>query len=60
MGFETKSVAINEVSNRNEILNESLDKVKVELFNARRLLTQIENEKFDLEKEILILRREIK
>lgn len=39
MSFETKSVAINEVSNRNEILNESLDKVKLELFNTRKVLT---------------------
>lgn len=60
MNFETKAVAINEVSSRNEILNESLDKVKVELFNARRTLTQVENEKFELEKEILRLRREVK
>lgn len=50
MNFETKAVAINEVSSRNEILNESLDKVKVELFNTRKVLAQVESDKFDLEK----------
>ena len=60
MNVETKSFAIHEVSSRNEILNESLDKVKLELFNARRTLTQTESDKFDLEKEVLRLRREAK
>ena len=60
MNFETKAVAINEVSSRNEILNDSLEKVKVELLNARKLLSQVESEKFEMEKEILNLRREVK
>lgn len=60
MNFETKSVAINEVSTRNEILSDSLDKVKLELFNARKNLSLVESEKLDQEKEILRLRREIK
>jgi hypothetical protein len=60
MNVETKAFAITEVSSRNEILNESLDKVKLELFNARRTMTQAEAEKFELEKEVLRLRRENK
>lgn len=47
MNFETKSVAINEVSTRNEILSDSLDKVKLELFNARKNLSLVESEKLD-------------
>jgi hypothetical protein len=43
MKAESRAVAINEVSSRNEILNESLDKMKLELFNIRKLLSQAEN-----------------
>jgi hypothetical protein len=42
------------------ILNDSIDKLKNELFNTRRNLSQMESEKFDLEKEVLNLRRELK
>ena len=51
MNFETKEVTINEVAQRNQILNESLEKFRLELFNARKTLSQVESEKFDLEKE---------
>jgi hypothetical protein len=42
------------------ILNESIEKMKNELFNLRRSLSQVESEKFDLEKEVLNLRRDLK
>lgn len=60
MGVETKNVAINEVSQRNDILTESIDKMRNELLNCRRNLSQAEAEKFDLEKDVLKLRREVK
>ncbi len=60
MNFETKEVTINEVAQRNQILNESLEKFRLELFNARKTLSQVESEKFDLEKETLRLRRDNK
>ena len=60
MNFETKAVAINEVSTRNEILSDSVEKLKLEVFNARRVVAQTESEKFELEKETLRLRRESK
>lgn len=60
MGAETKIIAINEVSQRNDILNESIEKMRVELMNCRRNMSQVEGEKFDLEKEVLKLRREFK
>jgi phage shock protein A len=60
MGVETKNVAINEVSQRNDILTESIDKMRNELLNCRWNLSQAEAEKFDLEKEVLKLRREVK
>ena len=34
--------------------------MKNELFNVRRNISQVESEKFDLEKEVLNLRRELK
>ena len=60
MGVETKNVAINEVSQRNDILTESIEKMRIELLNCRRNLSQAEAEKFDLEKDVLKLRREVK
>lgn len=42
------------------ILNDSIDKLKNELFNTRRNLSQMESEKFDLEKEVMNLRRDLK
>ncbi len=60
MGVETKNVAFNEVSIRNDILADSLEKMRNELLNTRRNLSQIEAEKFDLEKELLKLRRDVK
>jgi chromosome condensin MukBEF ATPase and DNA-binding subunit MukB len=60
MGVETKNVAFNEVAIRNDILADSLEKMRNELLNTRRNLTQVEAEKFDLEKEILKLRRDVK
>ena len=42
------------------ILSESIEKIKNELFNSRRALSQVESEKFDLEKEVLNLRRDLK
>ena len=60
MGVETKNIAISEVSHRNEILSESVDKMRNELLNCRRTLSQVEAEKFDLEKETLRLRRDAK
>ena len=42
------------------ILNESIEKMKNELFNLRKSLSQVESEKFDLEKEVLNLRRDLK
>jgi hypothetical protein len=60
MGVETKNVAINEVSQRNDILTESIEKMRIELLNCRRNFSQAEAEKFDLEKDVLKLRREVK
>jgi hypothetical protein len=60
LGVETKNVALSEISQRNDILYESLEKMRVELQNCRRIMSQIEAEKFDLEKETLRLRREAK
>jgi hypothetical protein len=42
------------------ILSESIEKIKNELFNTRRTLSQAESEKFDLEKEVLNLRKDLK
>ena len=36
MNFETKNIAINEVSARNDILNESVEKLRNELHNTRK------------------------
>jgi precorrin-6x reductase len=58
LGTGTKEIAIKEVSQQNLILNDSIDKLKNELFNIRRTLSQMESEKFDLEKEVLNVRRE--
>ena len=60
MQAESRAVAINEVSSRNEILNDSLEKIKLELYNVRKQLTQVENEKFDIEKENLKIKKESK
>ena len=60
MQAESRAVAINEISTRNEILNESLEKYKLELFNTRTALSKCENERFDLEKENLKLKNDIK
>ena len=60
MQSESRAVAINEVSSRNEILNESLEKLKLELFNIRKQLSEVENEKFDAEKENLKMKKEFK
>ena len=51
MQAESKTVAINEVSQRNDILNESLEKLKLELLNTRKNLSEVENQKFEMEKE---------
>jgi hypothetical protein len=53
MSFETKNIAVEEVSSRNEILSGSIEKIKNELFNTRRNIAVIESEKFELEKETL-------
>jgi chromosome segregation ATPase len=58
LGTGTKEIAVKEVSQQNLILNDSIDKLKNELFNIRRTLSQMESEKFDLEKEVLDLRRD--
>jgi chromosome segregation ATPase len=58
LGTGTKEIAIKEVSQQNLILNDSIDKLKNELFNIRRTLSQMESEKFDLEKEVLNVRRD--
>ena len=60
MQAETRAVAVNEVSSRNEILNDSLDKVKTELLNTKRLLSAVESEKFDVEKENLRIKKDLK
>lgn len=57
---ESKALAINEVSSRNDILNETLDKMKNEIFNLKKLMSSLEAEKFDLEKETLRLRKDLK
>lgn len=36
MNFETKNIAINEVSARNDILNESVEKLRNELHNTKK------------------------
>lgn len=60
MQAESKSLAINEVSTRNEILNDSLEKLKNELFNIKKVLNSVESEKFDLEKENMRMKKDIK
>jgi hypothetical protein len=60
MQVESKSLAIHEVSTRNDILSESLEKYKLELFNTRTVLARTENEKFDFEKENMRLKSDIK
>jgi precorrin-6x reductase len=59
-GTGTKEIAVKEVTQQNLILLDSIDKLKNELLNIRRNLSQMESEKFDLEKEVLNLRRELK
>ena len=54
MSFETKNIAVEEVSSRNEILSGSIEKIKNELFNTRRNIAVIESEKFELEKALSI------
>lgn len=39
MQAESRAVAVTEVSSRNDILNESLEKVKIELLNTKRILS---------------------
>ncbi|CDW80040.1 UNKNOWN [Stylonychia lemnae] len=60
MQAESRAVAINEVQSRNELLNDSLENVKNELLNTKRVLSQMENDKFELEKESLRIKRDIK
>ena len=60
MGVETRNVAISEVSHRNDILSESVEKMRNELLNCRRNMSQVEAEKFELEKEVMRLRRDVK
>eukprot|EP00347_Sterkiella_histriomuscorum_P010258 403376985 len=57
---ESKSMAVNEVHTRNEILHDSLDKFKTELLNQKRLYSQLESEHFDIEKENLRLKKDNK
>lgn len=60
MQSESKVLAINEIQTRNEILSESIDKIKLELFNTRTALAKAENERFDYEKENLKLKSDLK
>jgi hypothetical protein len=60
MQSESKVLAMNEFSTRNEILSESIEKIKLELFNTRTALSKTENEKFDYEKENLKLKSDLK
>lgn len=57
---ESKSIAISEVSSRNEILNESLEKMKNELFKLKKIMSSLEAEKFDIDKENMRLNKELK
>ena len=57
---ETKEVAISEVSIRNDILSESLDKMRNELLSNRRTISQLESDKYDIENEAIRLKRELK
>jgi hypothetical protein len=60
MQSESKVLAMNEFSTRNEILSESIEKIKLELFNTRTTLAKAENEKFDIEKENLKMKNDLK
>ena len=60
MEAESKSLAITQVNSRNDILNETLDKMKNEILNLKKLISSIEAEKFDLEKENTKLRKDSK
>jgi hypothetical protein len=51
MQSESKKVAVSEVSTRNEILNDSVEKLKLEILNIKKTLSKVENEKIDIEKE---------
>ena len=53
-------MAANELESRNEILNDNLDKIKIELYSVKKSLSLMENEKFDLEKEIQRLKKDLK
>ena len=57
---ESKQMAANELESRNEILNDNLDKIKIELYSVKKSLSLMENEKFDLEKEIQRLKKDLK
>lgn len=50
----------NELEDRNRILADNLDKVKVELYSLKTSYSSLENDKYDLEKEVEKLRKDLK
>lgn len=60
MQTESKSVAVHEVNSRNEILSDSLEKIKNELLNTKKILSGTESERFDLEKENMRIKKDVK
>jgi len=60
MQAESKTFAITQVSSRNDILNETLDKMKNEILNLKKLISSLEAEKFEIDKENTKMRKEAK
>ena len=60
LNSESKQMAVDEVESRNQILSDSLDKVKIELYGLKKTMSQMENEKMHLESECQKMKKEIK
>ena len=60
MKSESKQMVANELEDRNRILADNLDKVKVELYSLKTSFSSLENDKYDLEKEVEKLRKDLK
>lgn len=60
MKSESKQMVANELEDRNRILADNLDKVKVELYSLKTSYSSLENDKYDLEKEVEKLRKDLK
>lgn len=51
MHADTKVIALREVEQRNEILNQALDKVKLEILSQKKQISKLESEKFEVSSE---------